>query len=898
MPLNKLYYVYGLDTACFYDDAENALEKKILKARHLKSLIKKRQKKKETACKTKKYTAQIKFLNEYISKYKEALKVMLSKNVSNTRTVREEKIYDKNGNPSLRRRVSIFDSNLTRCFGLKEREFNTEIVIVKVYFFDVAKSIVTQGFYMNGFKYVFLSSSAGQIRTKKLVAVREDLLKKHWNTLTAGLTIEDINSQGGMNINKFLAYLALCNSATELWSDFDIDRCIVVDDFENTIEGDVDFIDDKTYEITRCNKKLVFTQTDGCGMILPCLTDRNFMVRMPWVKGLLAKFDFARFIRECNGNPIIKDIYGQEHNIIDENIQIILTKSQFKMNKFYNSWQEYKDKFKKYGCTAGKCNIEEDNFPTATINYQMIQTLSDMTDDEIRELAKRNDKDLSNLATDMKTMLRVFGAVPWNAQKNGFQKCLERYPELLSDIYSRETLRDLKKKLERDLWSARFDIGGRYTFVIPDLYAFCEWLFLKEENPVGLLANGEVCCKLYSDGAKLDCLRSPHLYAEHPIRVNNTSFDWFNTKAIYISSHDLISRVVQCDFDGDKLLVCDNPTLVAVAERNMIDKAPLFYDMRKAEAEQLTPDSLFKGLLLAYNGGNIGTPSNDITKIWNSGSITDEQLKVVKWLCAEVNYTIDYSKTLYKPTRPDYADRIITKYTKAKVPYFFKYAKQKETSQVEPVSKCVVDRICGLYPSKNLNFNFKKENIGHFNYKVLMYNSEQEFIPQIAQKFKEVTSNLAFNKESDETMYNYVAVYEEAKRKLYSLGYDPHTVLDVTIIDLFKNRKTPLKKAFWTLFGNDVYDNICRNISNDFVQCEKCHKRFYRKRPNQKYCDKCQGYIRKTTKIIKCCDCGIEMRVPVRSRKIRCDNCKSKERKEHSRLAYEKRKSKNSSKLI
>ena len=40
MALNKLYYVYGLDTACFYTDEENESEKRLLKARHLKGKLK------------------------------------------------------------------------------------------------------------------------------------------------------------------------------------------------------------------------------------------------------------------------------------------------------------------------------------------------------------------------------------------------------------------------------------------------------------------------------------------------------------------------------------------------------------------------------------------------------------------------------------------------------------------------------------------------------------------------------------------------------------------------------------------------------------------------------------------------------------------------------------------
>ena len=490
----------------------------------------------------------LKFLNKIIASDKEKLKQILHTNIGMTRSVRNDKILDKEGQPSLRKRVSIFDSNLTRCFGLKEREFNEEILIVKVYFFDIAESIIKNGFYMNGNKYVFFSASAGQIRTKKLVAVKESLLNKHWNTLTAGLTIANINKQGGMNINKFLAYLSLCNSGTDVWNDFDIDRCIVVDNYENTVNGVVDFIDDKTFEISRVKQDLSMTQIDGCGMMLPCVSKYNFMTRLPWVKGLLATFDFKKFIIENNAVPIVTDIYGDNHNIIDENIQIIFSKSQFKMWKYYKNWQEYKDNFKKYGCIAAKCNQEEyENFDSTTINYQMIQTLSDLSDEEINELAKVNDKDLTQLSKSVDTMLNVFGVTPYNTNKTDFEKCLEKYPELLLDAYSRQTLREIKNKLERELWSAKFKIDGKYTFVIPDLYAFCEWLFLKKDNSQGLLADGEVCCRLYNNGEKLDCLRSPHLYVEHPIRVNKTNIQWFTTNAIYISSHDFISRIVQCD---------------------------------------------------------------------------------------------------------------------------------------------------------------------------------------------------------------------------------------------------------------------------------------------------------------------------------------------------------------
>src|SRR5690606_26568165 len=111
---------------------------------------------------------------------------------------------------------------------------------------------------------------------------------------------------------------------------------------------------------------------------------KSFMFRMPWMKGLLTPFDFKKFALQ-HGKTKIVDIYGKEYNIIDDNINIILTKSQFKMSKYYVSWDEYKENFKKYNCEASKLNIE-DIGADANINYQMLQTLTTMTTEELSKI--------------------------------------------------------------------------------------------------------------------------------------------------------------------------------------------------------------------------------------------------------------------------------------------------------------------------------------------------------------------------------------------------------------------------------------------------------------------------------------------------------------------------------
>lgn len=911
MALDKLYYVYGFDTACLYTDDENEIDRKIVKARMLKAKIDRVLKKGvckngETLSETKisKYKKWRKNILNFISVNKAALIDMFQQNKGVVRTVREDKVnvvMNDSDTPAPKKRVSIFDSVLTRCFGLKDRAFNTAVVIIQVYFFEIAESIIKNGFFLNGEKYVFFSSSAGQIRTKKMVCVKESLLKENWNILTCGLSVERINTLGGMSINKYIAYLALCNSATDLWTDFDIVKTIVVDDFENSVSCEVDYIDDVTYEITRKTMSVPIPHMDGCGIMLPSVSDKNFMIRLPWVKGLLGVFDFVKFIEEHNCSSIITDIYGIKHDIIKENIQIIFTKSQFKMWKYFNNWTEYQDNFTKYHCQAGICNVEYD-FPQATINYQMIQSLLDISDDELSSLCKQSDNFINEIASKPKAMLDVFGAVAENSHKNAFQKCLIKYPELLGDVYTRRSLRELKDSLEKELWSAKFKVNGYYTFILPDLYAFCEWLFLHEDCPQGLLLGQAVHCSLFNYEEDVDCLRSPHLYMEHAIRNNTTSCDiekWFTTKAVYTSCHDIISKILMFDVDGDKALVVQDKTLCSVAKRNMSNIVPLYYDMKKASCELITPENLYKGLSLAYTGGNIGIYSNDISKIKNSDALLhgdeqtkEEALKCIKWLCLENNQTIDYAKTLYKSKRPDAVDVIIKKYTHVKLPAFFMYAKDKNVEQVEHINDSPVNRIYRLYPQRKLKYNFTNDNIGRFNYKLLMSNPNTEINDIIVWKYRKLVRNLKHNVTGYDKDGNYYSLLTDIKHEMTSLGYDEIYICDVLVKQLFCISKSVNKRAFWAIYGDRVYDNLCRNIRENYIQCEKCKTRFYIRKANQTMCGSCIQKTKAKTEQMKkehkrkvqCCDCGKEFVIDVRlTNKKRCDECQMIIRRETKR---------------
>lgn len=918
--LDKQIHIYSFDTSAFYTDAEKELEvainqlcfeKSRLKAerelllevvnnglptenaeKRYRALYKiRREDSVELGGKDriKDIAGELKETNREIRRLKGELTTSLALH-DGTRELRKECVVDADGCIVEKNVISVFESMLTRTLGMQTGKLYEDFMVIRTYYFDVIKDLILNGYIYNGQKYVCLTASAGQIRTKKTVFIKESVWLKHQKTLMCGLTVDSINEHGGININKYLAYLALCNSATDPWDDFDIRKSIVVEDMETPVVGMVDFVDHITYKTERKEMSIPITHTDGCGMVLPQCCRKNTMVRLPWIKGLLAVFPFDKFIREADARQPeinhgkVTDIYGKEHDVLAEDIQVIFTKSQFKMYQFYSSWQEYIRFYLENGCTAGKCNEEEDFLPDAKLNYQMLQTLTDMTAEEIVSLAERSVDKISRIATDRDTMLDVFGASSQYRDKNAFQECLQVYPELLSDPYTKEMLRQIKKNLVKEAKSAKLDISAKYMFLIPDLYAYCEWLFLGIKEPVGLLNDGEVSAFLYRKSEKLDCLRSPHLYREHAVRKNVVTAatkKWFTPNAIYTSCHDLISKILQFDCDGDKSLVCADPLLVGVAERNMRDIVPLYYEMAKAGAVTVTPQEVFCGLRAAWTGGNIGVISNDITKIWNSA---EPDIDLVKILCMENNFVIDYAKTLYKPTRPDDINTRLVSITSSQAPHFFVYAKNKDSSRVQKLNNSVVNQLETIVPNKRMSFTAK--NIGAFRYQYMLSDmtARVQVDPSVIALYDEVEKQYRYTVSFYDDETNVAYIRDTVLARFEALDIPLEDCCDMLVKHLFHNKQSKRKAVFWMCFGNAVLKNLRNNVPEGSIQCRKCGERFIPSAPNQKICEKCATYQRKGKKTVKCVDCGKTFEVDARNmKKVRCDDCQKEYRKQWDR---------------
>lgn len=119
----------------------------------------------------------------------------------NPRSVRYDSIYKKNGDYRDNVIVSLFDSVLIRTLGCSYNQLSKDIMIMQIYYFDIFHECIENGFMFEGERYVYFSSSAGQIRTKRALFIKESALKRIEKTLMCGLSIDRINELGGCNSN-------------------------------------------------------------------------------------------------------------------------------------------------------------------------------------------------------------------------------------------------------------------------------------------------------------------------------------------------------------------------------------------------------------------------------------------------------------------------------------------------------------------------------------------------------------------------------------------------------------------------------------------------------------------------------------------------------------------------
>ena len=356
--------------------------------------------------------------------------------------------------------------------------------------------------------YKRLCAGAGQLRRNSAIFVNKDMYNELETIMMCGLTPRHI---GKMNLAKFSAYFALYTSASRQVT---TPRICVIPDYEYVLKDQlVDWVYDNEQGEKDIEERLInfdINAFDGAGMVSPEMAAKwaddlhcdnyvpsSFIIRSPWVKGCVSVFDFHKFAKEKANTDTIIDLYGNKHNI--DEIDVILTKSQFKLAKYYDSWEQYLYYFKKFKhiFSVTRINKKEDNKYT-TLNYQYIQT-NNFTKDSIKELASYSVNWAKKLMSKDYMTTMLFLKPPKSILSDDTQvdtnndkiaKALTYCPNLINDSYvNTKILRQIQTKIDK-MKIGKVLVEGAYEFLIPDLYAMAEHAFGMEIK--GLLPAGTI----------------------------------------------------------------------------------------------------------------------------------------------------------------------------------------------------------------------------------------------------------------------------------------------------------------------------------------------------------------------------------------------------------------------
>ena len=725
---------------------------------------------------------------------------------------------------------------------------------------EILRQIIDRGLDIGEQHYIFFSSTTNQMKRGESILINEEFYNAHEQEITMGLTDDVVNKRGGCNTGKRLAYNGLLMSTSFIPDGYEIniDNCLVVPDFKTIVNEEVECIDHDDNGITGMGVRkdnVEIPQTDGAGMFLPGVLPATAQVRCGHVKGCIFPFDFMKFLRlksveGVKPSPIIRDIWGAEHNVIEENIKVLLTGSQVKMWSYYDSWDEFKQVFKKCGKKIA-INKFADTKPKgyAKSSYQFIQTLSSekLSDDKIEALCADTLEYLNVLKTDANKIAEILSE-PY------LSDAIRAYPNLIQDNY-------VQKKLENKFRSERKDACGNklilkdslYSYICPDLYAFCEWLFCGIENPKGIVPRNYVYNGFYNDKGydKVDCLRSPHLYMEHGIRnlVKGDELElckeWFCGYDTVVSSHDLLCRVLQFDVDGDEILLTPNKTMIECVPN---DKHTLYYKSFDAVKSPVTKENIYKALVASMDNSNIGDISNAMTKNYNNENIDDAFNKI---MCCYNNLTIDFPKTQHNISLGEYEEKY-RKLTNEKPPYFFIYAKGKKRENCKKISNSNCDRICVYIRKKTNNKKYEWKNAEAFNVGVLcnreikVDTKSQQYLDlvNLMLELKRREKSMTFKidneiKQMDKSdavqaaISRYDVFYDMCDKLILKIFNGDRVLAAENLIDfeyLQRENCDSGKNILWNCYGDVILKNIKSNVEHpEGIPIRKAH---YEKRAN------------------------------------------------------------------
>lgn len=498
------------------------------------------------------------------------------------------------------------------------------------------KYLYTNGFTIDGQKYIFYKRGASKARTGSCLFIKECLYKKMMDRsrLLHKKTKEEIKLKKGLfieegeqcDITSLNAYQSLVLSGIEDIVHISPKSILIIDDIDSlpfAVESSVTReingkLQTKNEKVTRINN-----MTDGQGLLDESVfesigrTKKGMMLlRSDMFKCCAFNTKLQKFFEYMDREGRIRDgkVKDKYRGWVDyKDILLITTPSSVKFLKFkykfkddeecYNEWFDNIDDV--FGVVKSD---KEGNYGTWNrTTYQIINSMP-FTKDQIKELMYHELEYIKLLKTDLsyfknhiaikesvvEQMEEDIDKVDWNNEED-FKSDNDCYStgEMINNILSINSDFQYTKIFKKfrlnqiqcyinELRKGKVRLENTiYSTIVANPY---EMLLhsIGQYNKKCLAKGYEIYCKSYDDNQKLATFRNPHINSGNVMVAINKWHDeykWFNLSnnitIVNVSDNDFPDRGQGFDYDSDTLLHIPHKTFVDVAEKCQVYKTPL-----------------------------------------------------------------------------------------------------------------------------------------------------------------------------------------------------------------------------------------------------------------------------------------------------------------------------------
>jgi hypothetical protein len=528
------------------------------------------------------------------------------------------------------------------------------------------RHIAENGLKINGKNFVRLLCGAGMARASTVLFCSEGMFEELWDFINCG-RLETIK----LNPNKFSAYSGLASSASHRVStpifcvvpDLVVKRTLQCDYITESPIGKDSIVEPKEIAID-------VNLFDGQGLIGISkandwvdeleigYTPSAFIFRGPFLKGLLVVFDIYRIAEENNVNEIV-DIYGQSHRI--EDIDVVVSESQFKMSVGYSSIEQFRQEAKKrdFGWSITRVNSKQDK-DTVTTTYQYLQAIK-LESIDIADICKKTVDWLSSVRQDARwALLFLLGELTkekltseWFSKfSDPIVKAILLNPECINDPHIFGYIQRLIRKVETEAKMGTLRVAGNYEFLAVDPIAQMEHAL---GLPVkGIIKSGYVYSNYWNKKGETEItvLRSPTTWRSEVVRTTLQNDNIVNDYFLYSYSNlifniydNYLLQLSSADADGD--IALSTPFLNKYVYQEYRIPA---YDRKTAEKKEIDKNKLYESDIISF-GSKVGLLTNMGTSLFGMLLNYDENsieyktiINRLKIANAQQNMIIDSAK--------------------------------------------------------------------------------------------------------------------------------------------------------------------------------------------------------------------------------------------------------------